>query len=326
MATPSLLISVVVPLLNEAECLPKVHEELRRVCDPLPYRFEFIFVDDGSTDGSAEVLDGLRRGDPRVRSLVLSRNFGHQAALSAGLAHARGDGVITMDCDMQHPPALIPELIDRWRAGDDVVNTIRKESVEAGLLKRLASAGFYRFFNWATRVPLEAGSADFRLMGRPVVDVLNALPERQRFLRGLVPWLGFRQGRFEYEAPRRFAGRPKYSFSRSLRLAADGLTSFSFYPLRLSALMGCAIIGLSFLYGIYALAMHLIAQTTQPGWTSLIVCVLFLGGCQIAILGVLGEYIGRILEQVKERPLYIVKRIGDDAERPSFQDGQRRAG
>ncbi|HEV3259078.1 MAG TPA: glycosyltransferase family 2 protein, partial [Gemmataceae bacterium] len=278
-----------------------------RVCDPLPYRFEFLFVDDGSTDRSAETLAELRRQDSRVCYLVLSRNFGHQAALSAGLVHAAGEAVIMMDGDLQHPPGLIPHFLERFRDGYDVVNTIRRETVDIGRAKRWASRLFYRLFNWAASVHIEAGAADFRLMSRAAVDALNALPEQQRFLRGLVPWLGFRQTTIDFVAPSRWAGRPKYTFLRSLRFALDGITAFSFYPLRRAAVLGWTIMLASFLYGLYALGAHFLGHNTVPGWTSLMLCVVFLGGCQLLVAGVLGEYIGRILEQVKGRPMYIVQ-------------------
>ena len=307
MQTKQPLISIVIPEMNEEECLPALHAELRRVCDPLPHRFEFLFVDDGSGDASVEILTRLRAADPRVRFLALSRNFGHQAALSAGLAHAAGDAVIMMDGDLQHPPALIPRLLDRWRAGFDVVNTIRLETADVHPLKRLWSSCFYRFFNWVTNVRIEPGGADFRLMSRSAVNALNALPERHRFLRGLVPWLGFRQDKIEFSAPRRYAGTPKLSFRKNLLFALDGLTAFSFFPLRLLSIIGWGISLLSVMYGLFALSVHLFTDRAVPGWTSIMCCMLFLGGFQIAVMGMLGEYLGRILEQVKGRPLYIVR-------------------
>ncbi len=305
------LVSIVIPAYNEAECLPRLHAELCRACDPLPYAFEFLFVDDGSRDATPETLAQLRRRDGRVGYLALSRNFGHQAALSAGIERARGDAVIVMDGDLQHPPALIPVLLDRWRAGHDVVNTHRVQTVRIGLLKRLCSAAFYRVFNWAANVHLSPGSADFRLLARPVVDALNGLPERHRFLRGLIPWLGFRQTCVDFVAPERFAGHSKYTFLRSLRFALDGITAFSFYPLRRVTMLGWLIALGSVVYALYALGAHLFGHDTVPGWTSLLLCILFFGGCQLALAGILGEYLGRVLEQVKGRPLYIVRSAVD---------------
>jgi glycosyltransferase involved in cell wall biosynthesis len=301
------LVSLVIPAMNEARCLPKLHQELRGACDLLPYQFEFLFVDDGSTDDSAGVLAGLRELDGRVHYLLLSRNFGHQAALSAGLAHAAGDAVIMMDGDLQHPPSLIPEMILRWNQGYDIVNTVRKATADISPIKWALSEMFYRTFNWIANVQIQPGGADFRLMSRAAVDVLNGLPERHRFFRGLVPWLGFRQTQIEFSAASRYAGQPKYNVIKNLRFALDGFTSFSLYPLRRMAVFGWVITLVSLMYGLWAVGSHLLTRNTVPGWTSLIVSVVFFGGCQLMAFGVLGEYIGRILEQVKGRPIYIVR-------------------
>src|SRR5260370_25998420 len=194
-------ITVVIPVLNEAECVSKLYRELSSACDPLAYHFEFLFVDDGSTDRTAEILAELRQKDERICFLLLSRNFGHQAALCAGLSHAAGDAVLMMDGDLQHPPQVIPQLLERWRAGYDVVNTIRVETEGIDPLKQFWSALFYRVFNWAAHMSLKPGSADFRLLSSVAVDALNDLPERHRFLRGLVPWLAFRQTAVGSTAP-----------------------------------------------------------------------------------------------------------------------------
>ena len=301
------LITVAIPVLNEAECLTKLYDELCSACDPLPYDFEFLFVDDGSTDRTAEILTDLRRKDERICFVLLSRNFGHQAALCAGLGHAAGDAVIMMDGDLQHPPQVIPQLLERWQAGYDVVNTQRVETEGIDPLKQFWSASFYRVFNWVANMSLKPGSADFRLLSRVAVDVLNDLPERHRFLRGLVPWLGFRQTAVEFTAPTRWAGRSKYGFLRNLRFALDGITAFSFYPLRRVTVLGWIITLASLAYGAFALTTHLLGRGTVPGWTSLLLCILFFGGCQLLVAGVLGEYIGRILEEVKGRPLYVAR-------------------
>jgi dolichol-phosphate mannosyltransferase len=307
MANPRPLISIVVPAYNEAACLVKLHEELRRCLDPLPFQFEFLFVDDGSSDATQAVLEKLRQTDSRVCYLALSRNFGHQAALSAGLDHARGDAVIMMDGDLQHPPEVIPQLLDCWQAGHDVVNTVRLRTQALPVHKRLLSSWFYRLFNKIANVQIEPGGADFRLMSRAAVTALNRLPERHRFLRGLVPWIGFRQTKITFAAPERWAGRSKYTFWRSLLFALDGMTSFSFYPLRRLTILGWVVALASCLYGMFALGAWFLGYHTAAGWTSLLLCVLFLGGCQLVLAGVLGEYLGRVLEQVKGRPLYIVQ-------------------
>jgi dolichol-phosphate mannosyltransferase len=300
-------VSIVIPAYNEALCLGKLHEELRVVCDSLKYDFEFVFVDDGSTDETETVLGELRRRDQRVRFLSMSRNFGHQGALSAGLAFACGDAVIMMDGDLQHPPNLIPRLLESWAAGHDVVNTVRLDTEDSSLRKKMFSRAFYWFFKAATGLPIEPGSSDFRLMARGPVDALNSLPERHRFIRGLVPWLGFRQTSITFRAPARWAGRPKYTFRRSLRLALEGVTAFNLYPLRLVTLFGLFVMAVSFTLGMTALCGQLVAGRPVNGWTSLIICVLFFSGCQLTTIGILSEYLGHALDQVKGRPLFIVR-------------------
>jgi len=300
-------VSVVVPAYNEAPCLPRLHQRLRLACDPLPLDFEFLFVDDGSRDDTLDVLARLAEADDRVRFLALSRNFGHQAALTAGLEHAEGDAVIMMDGDGQHPPELVPILLDRWREGHEVVNTVRLDTAGGPRFKAACSDAFYRVFRRVTGLPIIPGSADFRLLDREAVDALNSLPERHRFIRGLVPWIGFRQAQVEFHAPERLAGRSKYTFSRSLRLAIEGLTSFSLYPLRLVTMFGWLVMAFSVAYGLFALFNSLVTGSVIRGWTSLILCVLFFGGGQLVALGIVSEYLGRTLDQVKGRPIYLVR-------------------
>ena len=286
-------ISVVIPVYNEAPCLSKLYDELAAVCDPLPYEFEFLFVNDGSTDETEEVMAELRRADQRVRYLVMSRNFGHQGALSAGLMFAGGDAVIMMDGDLQHPPKLIPRLIACWQAGSDVVNTVRLDTENSPLLKKAMSRAFYAIFRLLTGTAIEAGSADFRLMSRATVDVLNSLNERHRFIRGLVPWLGFRQLSVTFQAPARWAGQPKYTFRRSLRLALEGVTAFNLYPLRLVTVCGLIVVVVSSLVGAWTIVSQLLGAQPASGWIDLMNCVAFFGGCQLTSIGVLGEYLGR---------------------------------
>jgi dolichol-phosphate mannosyltransferase len=300
-------ISVVIPVLNEAGCLPRLHQELRSVCDPLPFQFEFVFVDDGSTDPTAQVLSRLRTTDERVRYLRLSRNFGHQAALTAGLAYASGDAVIMMDGDLQHPPRLIPTLLDRWRDGYDIVGTLRLETEDIPASKRFFSALFYRVFNALSTMRIEPGNADFRLMSRAAVDALASLPERHLFLRGLIPWLGFPRTQVEFSAPARWAGRSKYTFLKNIRFALEGLTAFHFYPLRVVAFAGGLIAAACLVASLACFAAY--SKTGQAG-SALAAITLFatsLCGGQMAVLGVLGEYVGRVLEQVKGRPTFIVR-------------------
>jgi glycosyltransferase involved in cell wall biosynthesis len=314
MAQP--LISVVIPGLNEAPNLPKLHDELRRVCDPLPFLFEWVFVDDGSTDRTAEVLAELRQTDARLRYVLLSRNFGKEAALSAGLAYAAGDAVILMDGDLQHPPALIPELLKRWQAGHEVVNTVRLEVADMPAWKRLASRLFAMAFNWLAATPMPPGSNDFRLLDRAAVSVLNELPERRLFLRGLVPWLGFRQTAVPFTAPPRHAGQTKYNLLGGVRLALESITSFSFFPLRRLAIFGSLVSLGSLLYAAWLLGSRLVVGMPLDVGAVVLVCVLFLGGCQLLTLGVLGEYVGRVLEQVKGRPTYIIRAVVGTPPRP----------
>ncbi len=304
---PPLLVSIVIAAYNESACLAELHAELRAALDPLAFEFEFLFVDDGSEDQTLAVLADLRERDARVRYISLSRNFGHQAALTAGLEHARGDAVVTLDADMQHPPRVIPRLLEAWQEGYDVVNTLRVRTEEIAAHTRLFSTVFYRVFNWAANIQVQPGAADFRLMSRRTVDVLISLREVHRFLRGLVPWLGFRQTYIEFVAPPRFAGSSKFTFWRSLRLALDGITAFSFYPLRRVTIFGWAIALASCAYGLYAVGAHFFGHRNVAGWTSLLLCILFFGGCQLIVAGVLGEYLGRVLEQVKSRPLYVIR-------------------
>jgi dolichol-phosphate mannosyltransferase len=298
---------VVIPAYNEASCLGALYHELSNVCRSLPYDFEFIFVDDGSKDQTDAVLAGLRAQDDRVRYLVMSRNFGHQGAISAGLAFASGDAVIMMDGDLQHPPSLLPRLLECWESGFDVVNTIRLETQDGSLVKKLFSRAFYAVFRTLTGFPIERGSADFRLMARGPLDALNGLPERHRFIRGLVPWLGFRQTSVRFRAPARWAGSPKFTFRKSARLAMEGVTAFSLYPLRGLALFGMFVAAASLACGAGALLWQSLGGGAAAGWTAVLICVHFFAGCQLAALGIISEYLGRTLDQVKGRPLYILK-------------------
>lgn len=301
------MISLVIPFLDERANLAPLHAAIQAALEPLDLQAELLFVDDGSSDGSAEAVAALHASDPRVRLIRLSRNFGHQAALTAGLAHAAGDAVITLDADLQHPPALIPELVRLWREeGYPVVNTVRRESARQGLAKGLSSRLFYRLLSRLSEVEVREGSADFRLLDRAVVDELARLPERHRFLRGLVPWLGFPQAEVPYSAPARREGASKYSLRRMLRLAVDGLTAFSSFPLQLASMAGLAVTGGAFLYFVYVLVQWA-RGAVVPGWASLMAAILFLGGAQLLALGILGQYLSRVYNEVKGRPLYVVR-------------------
>ena len=301
------LLSIVIPVFNEEENLPVLYDQLRSVLTKLPYEMELIFIDDGSTDKTLTIIGTLASKDRRVKALSFSRNFGHQAALVAGLEHASGDAVITMDGDLQHPPALIPDLLRAWEKGAEVVQTIRAETAGEPFFKHATSRAYYRIINAFSDTKVPPFSADFRLLDRRVVATLNRIPERDRFLRGLISWVGFRTILIPYRADARFAGTSKYTIRRMLGLAVDGILSFSAAPLHAVTAMGLIVSFLSFCYGIYSLYAYFFTSQTVPGWTSLLVTVLFLGGVQLVSIGVLGEYLIRVYNETKGRPVYILR-------------------
>jgi dolichol-phosphate mannosyltransferase len=303
-------LSVVCPAYEEEEVLPRFHAELTAVLDRLAgqYAIEILYVDDGSRDRTLEVLHRTAAADPRVRYLSLSRNFGHQAALTAGLEHASGDVVITLDSDLQHPPGLIPVLLEKWKEGHDVVLTLREDDPRLSLTKRLTSRVFYRLMAMVSDTELRAAAADFRLMSRRAVDALVRLRETHRFLRGMVSWLGFRTTTVPYAPASRAAGVSKYTLRKMLSLASDGLLSFSRLPLRLSLYLGGAMTALALgLTGWAALRALFAAGSVDWGWYMLMATVLLVGGCVLGSLGIVGAYVGRIYEQVKGRPIYLLK-------------------
>ncbi|HEY2773634.1 MAG TPA: glycosyltransferase family 2 protein [Candidatus Binatia bacterium] len=299
------LLSIVVPCFNEEGCVDEMARRLHAVLDPLDCDWEAVFVDDGSSDATAARLESLAEADPRVGYLSFSRNFGHQLALLAGLARARGDAVVSLDGDLQHPPELIPTLVEHWRDGYDVVFTVR-EGNEGHALKEYFSARFYKLLRRLTGVDIPTGGADFRLLDRVVTDSLLACEEHFVFVRGLVPWLGFRRKAVPYTAEERFAGDTKYVVTRMLRFALDGVFSFSTVPLRLISFLGMGTVALGILYGFYSIGVWLFTNSAVSGWTSLVVLVLVFSGTQLLSLGILSEYVGRIYEEVKRRPRYIV--------------------
>jgi glycosyltransferase involved in cell wall biosynthesis len=299
------LLSIVVPCFNEEGCVEEMARRLREALAETGCDWEAVFVDDGSSDATAERLRALAADDERIGFVSFSRNFGHQMALLAGIARTRGDAVVSLDGDLQHPPELIPTLVGHWRDGYDVVYTVR-EGNQGHALKEFVSAGFYSILRRLTGVAIPTGGADFRLLDRVVVDALLACEERFIFVRGLVPWLGFRRMAVPYEARERFAGDTKYVFTRMLRFALDGVFSFSTVPLRLISFLGVATVALGILFGVYSVFMHFFTEQTVSGWTSLVVLVLVFSGTQLLSLGILSEYVGRIYEEVKRRPRYIV--------------------
>lgn len=299
-------ISIVIPLYNEEENIGQLYQELVSVLNEINLPAEVIFVDDGSRDRSFELVRELNVRDSRINGISLSRNFGHQVALTAGLQHARGEMVITLDADLQHPPKEIPRLIEQYHLGYDIVNTRRIDTAEIGYFKKTSSRLFYRIINRISEVPITESSSDFRLMSRKALDSFLQFNERSRFTRGLVSWMGFKQTVIDYICPPRFAGKSKYTLRKMLHFAADGVTAFSAKPLRMASYVGVIVFLLGLLYAAYAIIQH-ITGSTIPGWTSLLVTVLLLGGIQLLTLGVIGEYLARIFNESKSRPLYFIK-------------------
>ena len=307
------MLSVVVPCCNEEPVIRLTHRRLVAALEAVPALvFELVYVDDGSRDATLHLLRKLQHADPRVRVLSLSRNFGHQIAVTAGLQHAAGQAVVIIDADLQDPPEVIPEMLDRWRRGADVAYGVRTERVGETVFKRWTAHAFYRLIGrLAADVPIPLDTGDFRLLDRHVVDAFLAMPERDRFIRGMIAWTGFRQDPVPFRRAPRAAGVTKYPLRKLLRLAADGILSFSLAPLRLATWVGFLVSGLALLGVVYAVALRLLTEVWVPGWTLLFSAVLFLGGVQLVVLGIVGEYLGRIYGEVKRRPLYLIKeRLG----------------
>jgi dolichol-phosphate mannosyltransferase len=314
-----MLVSIVVPCYNEEAVLGTLHGRLISMLEGVETTsFEIIFADDGSRDRTPEILRQLQASDSRVRVVSLSRNFGHQLAVTAGLEHARGDAVVIIDADLQDPPELIPEMIARWRDGYHVVYGMRTDRPGETAFKLQTAKLFYRLINRLSKVQIPIDVGDFRLMDRRVVDVLLSMPERDRFLRGMISWIGFRQVAVNYARAERPAGQSKYPLFKMLQFAADGVLSFSLTPLRLALWVGFLSIGLAFAGILYAVIIRLYTNDWVRGWASIFTAVLFIGGAQLVTLGIIGEYIGRIYAEVKRRPLYVVQ------ERLGFEDDPRK--
>lgn len=300
------LISIVVPGYNEETNIRALYNELLPVLKSTGSDFEIIFADDGSRDRTFEVIKSISAEDKHVIGLSLSRNFGHQVALMAGLQHAKGDIVIMMDADLQHPPSVIPLLIEQYQKGFDIINTRRIDSKDVGIVKKTTSKGFYKFINAMSDVYIEPSSSDFRLMSRKAVDAFLQFEEKSRFTRGLISWMGFRQTIIEFNATERFSGKSKYTFRKMFRFGMDGITSFSSKPLRISFYSGVIVFFIGIIYAIYAVVEYFRGETTQ-GWASMLITILMLGGFQLLSIGVVGEYIARIFNESKARPLYFIK-------------------
>ena len=305
------LISVVVPCYNEEESIAETHRRLGSLAADRPgERFEFVFVNDGSRDQTLELLRGIAASDDRVRVVSFARNFGHQLAVTAGVDHARGDAVVLIDADLQDPPEVIEDMIDRWKEGYEVVYGVRTDRPGESRFKRVTAHVFYRLLNWLSDTPIPLDTGDFRLMDRAVADVLRNMPERDRFIRGMVSWIGFRQLALPYRRAERFAGSTKYPLRKMLRFASDGMISFSVKPLKLAMMTGLGCAAIACLGILWVLGARLLTSAwVVPGWSATIIAILFLGGMQLLCTGILGEYIGRIYMQVKDRPLYVVGEI-----------------
>ena len=307
--------SFVVPIHNEEQTLPELATRLQAVLHQLDGSAEVILVDDGSRDNSLALMHGIHARDPRFRIMELSRNFGHQLAITAGLDHARGQAIVIMDGDLQDPPEVVLELAAKWREGYEVVAAVRDERRGESWFKRATAALYYRILRRLASVDIPADVGDYRLVDRKALDAFKALREKDRFVRGMFSWIGFRQAEVHFVRAERFAGKTKYPLRRMVELALDGLLSFSKSPLRLVLKLGFLISAVSFLGGLVAVACKITGVYVVTGWTSMVVAIFFLGGVQLTVMGLIGEYIGRIYEQVKDRPLYIVRnRVGFPSE------------
>ena len=300
-------ISIVVPVYNEEDNIEVFYQEVCKHMDPLPYSFELIFVDDGSKDASPFILERLAKADERVRGIIMARNYGHQLALTCGLDHADGDVVVTMDGDMQHPPEMLPLLLAKWEEGFEVVQTVRKSTEGVSVFKTLTSSLFYRLINGMSKVQVREGGSDFRLLDRKVVLSFRKFRERARFIRGMISAIGFRQTTVEFIAPKRHAGVSKFSLKKMLHFALDGITAYSKLPLRFAFYIGLIFALISFILTSHVLYIKLFTEEAVPGWATTSASILLFGGLQLLGLGIIGEYVGRIFEEVKQRPLYLVR-------------------
>jgi polyisoprenyl-phosphate glycosyltransferase len=313
------VVSIVVPVYNEEEVLQELYDRTKQVMEQLSEPWELILVDDGSRDRSAEIIADLNRNDPRVKGISFSRNFGFQEAVTAGLEHASGDAVVLSDADLQDPPEVIPEMLARWREGNDVVYGVRANRQGETWFKKSTAMIFYRTIHRITSVDIPLDTGDFRLMDRRVVDAILRMPERNRFLRGMVPWVGFKQSGLKYQRQARYAGESKFkSVRQMLPFALDAITSFSYFPLQLATYLGFFIAAISLIAIVIVVSLRLFGQHQElTGQATTLVVVLFLGGVQLISLGIIGEYLGRIYDEVKGRPLYLVD------QKWGFDDEQR---
>lgn len=322
-ADPGIRLSVVVPCLNEQEVIQSTHEQLTSVLERTSLTFEIIYVDDGSTDATPELLRDLQTQDSRVRIVRFSRNFGHQIAITAGLEHASGDAVAIIDADLQDPPEVILEFLQKWMEGYDVAYGMRTERDGEPVYRLFVTKIFYRLLSRLSATPIPLDTGDFRLMDRRVVEELLSMPERDRFVRGMVSWLGFSQIAVPFHRAARAAGQPKYSLLKLMRLAGDGIFSFSVSPLRLAVWTGFSASGLAILAMLFAFFERVFGTVLVKGWTSTMIAILFMGGVQLICLGIIGEYVGRIYGETKRRPLYVVRESIGFRSQPSAPTPER---
>ncbi|UQZ83954.1 hypothetical protein SK3146_03166 [Paenibacillus konkukensis] len=310
---PSNLISVVIPCYNEEEVIAETFFRLNKVMNSISneYRNELIFINDGSKDKTLEILRAIQSQNNNVKVVELSRNFGHQIAVSAGIDFSNGDAVILIDADLQDPPEMIIDFIDKWKRGFDVVYAVRKSRKGETWFKKATASLFYKTLKKVVDIDIPLNTGDFRLMDKKVVHVLKQLKEKHRFIRGLVSWVGFKQIGIEYDRAERFAGETKYPLKKMIKFSIDAITSFSFVPLKIAGFLGLSSAAIGFFGIAYSIVLKLL-NVTIPGWSSLMIVILFLGGMQLFILGIIGEYIGRIYDETRNRPLYVLNNQQED--------------
>jgi len=301
-------LSIIIPIYNEEGNIHKLLDRLEGVIGKMNLNsYEYIFINDGSRDKSMELIRELSKKNSNIHFINLSRNFGHQIAVTAGLDKSKGDAVVIIDADLQDPPELIPELYQKLKSGFEVVYAKRKSRQGEGFMKKFTAKMFYRLLSYMTSISIPVDTGDFRIVDRKIVDVLKQMPEQQKFLRGQISWIGFNQTFVEYDRDERFAGKTGYTYKKMIRLALDGITSFSNFPLKIVTLAGFIVSGISFFMILYALYSRFISKDYEPGWTSLMLTVLFLGGIQLIGIGIIGEYISRMSANLRNRPLYIIR-------------------
>lgn len=297
-------LSIVIPSFNEEKNISPIYKQI--IFALKDYEFECIFVDDGSTDNTFDEIKKISETDSRVKGISFSRNFGHQTALFAGLKESENNIIITLDADGQHPPSIIPKLIEEYQKGFDIVNTRRISTEGVSYFKKISSKWYYKILNILTDIKIDAASSDFRLMTKKTTDAFLQIDEKNRFTRGLVKWIGFKQSIIEFKAPERMTGKSKYTFRKMFRFAFDGITSFSSKPLKFSIVAGLFSLIAGILYSVYIIIMYSLDKTT-PGWASMMLVILFLGGFQLLSIGIIGEYISGIFKETKNRPHYFIK-------------------